>query len=238
MAHAFTIFPLLPPEMRLKIWNHAFYFFPRVVEVRPQILDHDIPIEHRKWDAMASTILTLLQVNSEARYEMLPRYSAPFPSRKFRPYYGTSLLISYEIDTLYFRMSFMSYVPRKTLFQHVFEDAEVEVKNNLRCMAGNDKFWRNIVPLSNGDPSLEFLEFDSFKSLQKAIVVSYLDQRLDDSDGLPRLESLEECEPRDEYGETYLTWFGKGFNYIPRDIPRSVKLCKEVEKGTRSRNIA
>lgn len=167
MVHAFRLFPLLPPELRLKIWNHAFHFFPRVVEVRSQILNDDIPIEHRKWDAMASTILTLLQVNSEARYELLPRYSTPFPSRKIRPYYGASLLINYEIDIIYFRMSFMSHVPQKMLFQHVFEHAEVEVKNNLRCLAGNDKFWRTIVLWAMVTLHLNFSSLRISKTFEK-----------------------------------------------------------------------
>jgi hypothetical protein len=129
-------------------------------------------------------------------------------------------------------MPFLSPFPRKNLFGHIFENAEAEVKNNLSSLAGNDSFWHNIIPLGNGDPSLEFLEFESFKKLKEITVVCYLEQRLDDSDGLPRLDRLEECAPRDEYGETYLTWFGKGFNQSTRNVPRSVKLCKEVEKRT------
>jgi hypothetical protein len=57
----------------------------------------------------------------------------------------------------------MSNVPRKVLLLHVYEKAELEVGKNLSSLAGKVTFWSNIVPLSIGDPSLEFLEFGTFR---------------------------------------------------------------------------
>ena len=230
MKQTFTPFPLLPTELRLKIWNHAYHFFPRVIEVRPQILNKDIPIEHRQWDSMASTIIPLLQVNREARFELLPRYFAPFSPQRVCPYYPTSLLINFEIDILYFRVSIESHMPKERLLEHVFEAAETKVKDNLRSLAGNSTFWRNIFPRRSADPSLEFHQFESFPKLEVVIVVPTVEQLLDGPNGRPRLERFEECEARSPYEARYRPWFGKGFNLTPRSVPRSIKLCKEVGK--------
>jgi hypothetical protein len=230
MTQIFTPFPRLPPELRLKIWNHAFHFFPRVIEVTSQHLNPETPVQDRKWNAMASNILTLLQVNREARYELLPRYPAPFAPRNLDPYSSASLLLNYELDTVYFRIDLMTEVSREQFFEHMFGNAESEVRSNLKSLAGNDRFWRIMIPTSNDSQRTGFREFDNFSKLEEVIVVGYLEQRLDDSNNLPRLERFEECDARDVYEAAYPPWFNEGFNSISRSIPISIKLCREVAK--------
>jgi hypothetical protein len=230
MAHTFIFFSLLPTELRLKVWNHACSLFPRVIEAAPQILNSVYPEQYRRWRAMASTILTLLQVNHEARYELLPRYSAPFSLRKLNPYHPAFLLINHEIDTLYFRVGEMSLFRREMFFQDLFEDEGVDLRNNLQSLAGNEKFWHIMIPQALGNPNPCFRDFDNFTKLSKVVVVSYLEQRLDDSDGAPGLARLEESALRGAYERRYEPWLNNGFNSIPRNIPIIVKQCKEVAK--------
>jgi hypothetical protein len=230
MEQTFTLFPRLPSELRLKIWNQASPFFPRVIEVTSQCLNSDIPVQGRKWNAMASTILTLLQVNQEARCELLPRYSQPFSLRNLDPYSPAFLLINYEIDTIYFRVDVMAQISRNRLFEHIFQAAEGEMRSNLKSLAGNDRFWRIMIPTNTDTRSAGFREFDNFLKLEEIIVVGYLEQRLERSNGLPRLGRFEECEPRDTYEATYLPWFKDGFNSIAPSIRRTIKLCKEIAK--------
>lgn len=230
MAQTFTPFPRLHLELRLMIWNLALHFFPRVIEVTSQHFNTDAPVQYRKWNAMASTILTLLQVNREARYELLPRYPAPFACPTLGPYSPASLLLNYELDTVYFRIDLMTKVSREQFFAHVFGGAESEVRSNLKSLAGNDRFWRIMIPTNNDSRRTGFCDFDNFTKLEEVIVVGYLEQRLDDSNNLPRLERFEECDPRDEYEAAYPPWFNEGFNSTPRSIPISTKLCREVAK--------
>jgi len=230
MAQMFVLFQFLPTELRLKIWNYACRFFPRIIEVRPQLLNNNIPVEYRQWDAITNATIPLLQVNREARYELLPRYSAPFSLLRICSPYPASLLISYEIDTLYFRVSVESHMPKEKLFEYVFDGAETEVKDNLRSLAGNSTFWKNVFPTRDVDPALEFLQFERFTKLEEVIVVPTVEQLLDGPNGRPRLETFEECEARSPYEARYGPWFSKGFNLTPRRVPRSIKLCKEVGK--------
>jgi hypothetical protein len=230
MAQIFTLFPRLPPELRLRIWNQGFPFFPRVIEVTSQFLNSDISVPNRKWSAMASSILTLLQINHEARNELLPRYSAPFSLRNLDPYSPAFLLINYEIDTIYFRVDVMAHISRDMFFEHIFEAAEGEMRSNLTRLAGNDRFWRIMIPTNSGTRSAGFRGFDNFLKLEEVTVVGYLEQRLEKSNGLPRLGRLEACEPRDTYEATYLPWFKDGLNSIAPSIPRTIKLCKEIAK--------
>jgi hypothetical protein len=230
MAQTFTLFPQLPPELRLKIWNDALHFFPRIIEVTPQHLNPDAAVQYKKWNAMASTIPTLLQVNREARYELLPQYPAPFACPTLGPYSSASLLLNYKLDTVYFRIDLMTEVSRERFFEHIFGDAESEVRSNLKSLAGNDRFWRIMIPTNNDHRRAGFREFDNFSKLQDVNVVGYLEQRLDDSNKLPRLERFEECDPRDVYEAAYPPWFNEGFNSTQRSIPISIKLCREVAK--------
>ena len=179
---------------------------------------------------MASTILTLLQVNREARYELLPQYPAPFACPTLGPYSSASLLLNYKLDTVYFRIDLMTEVSRERFFEHIFGDAESEVRSNLKSLAGNDRFWRIMIPTNNDHRRAGFREFDNFSKLQDVNVVGYLEQRLDDSNKLPRLERFEECDPRDVYEAAYPPWFNEGFNSTQRSIPISIKLCREVAK--------
>jgi hypothetical protein len=178
---------------------------------------------------MASTILTLLQVNREARYGLMARYFSPFNLGSIDPYHSASLLINYETDIIYFRIGIMSYALTPELFSQVFGKAEEGVKNNLRRLAGNDRFWRNMISTHNGTP-FDFDKFSSFKKLEEVIIVPLLEQRLDICNGLPRLERFEECEPRTHYEASYVPWFNEGFNSPPRGFPISAKLCKEITK--------
>ncbi|KAE9380151.1 hypothetical protein N431DRAFT_325267 [Stipitochalara longipes BDJ] len=234
MEHTFAIFSLLPTELRLKVWNYAFGSFPRVIELTPSP-NLDVTVRYRKWEAMASSTLTLLQVNREARYEFLPHYSSPFNPGGIEPYHPGSLLIKYETDTIYFRVGIMSYVlTPKLLWRDLCEGAEEEMKNNLKSLAGNDRFWRNMMFTNNGDRQAGFREFEHFKKLEQVIVVPSLEERLDSVYGAPRLERFEECEPRGPYEAGYLPWFGHGFGSTSRVIPVSIKLCKEIVKLDRS----
>jgi len=124
----------------------------------------------------------------------------------------------------------MSHFPKDKLFEQVFEDAVGEVRDKLRRFAGNQTFWTNFMstqPTSNVVPSLGFLEFESFTKLEEITVVPSVEQLLD---GSTRLERLEECVARAPYEAEYPPWFGKGFNLTSRSVPRSIKLCREVGK--------
>ena len=184
-----------------------------------------------RWKALASTTLTLLQVNREARYEFLLRYSSPFNPSGIKPYHAKSLLINYQTDTIYFRVDVMSHVlAPKRLWRDVCDGAEEEMKNNLKSLAGNDRFWQIMMPFISGDRHAGFREFEDFKRLQAVVVVPFLEQRLDNMYGSPRLEGFEECLPRGVYEAEFVPWFTVGFANTSRSVPVTIKLCREVEK--------
>ena len=228
MAHTFHSFPHLPTELRLKVWKNAFNSLPpRTIEITSQAPSLDTPVQFRKWIAMASNILTLLQVNREARYELLPRYSAPFNSQILSTHSPTSLLVNFDIDIIYFRASVASPMPRDRLFQTIFGAAEGEVTRSLKRLAGNATFWQYMVPANYGNSS-PFREFDGFAKLEEIIIVPTQEQRLDDPFGMPKLARLEECAPRGFYEERQLAWFKYEFNSTPQVTLRSIKDCKEI----------
>jgi hypothetical protein len=233
MTRTFTLFQFLPTELRLKVWNYAFGFFTRVIELTPQGAQPEIMVRYRRWEAMASTTLTLLQVNRETRYEFLPRYSSPFNPGKIGPCHSNSLLINYETDTIYFRTGIMPYALAPTLFSHVFGKDEAEVRENLESLAGNDKFWRNMMFNHDGDRQACFRQFEHFKKLREVIVVPALEERLDGVYSSTRLKRFEECNPRGPYEAGYLPWFTDGFGSTSRSANVAIKLCQEVLKVER-----
>ena len=233
MAQTFSIFSRLPTELRLRIWHFAFDFFPRVIELIPSEKP-DCTVRYRRWEALASSTLTLLQVNREVRYEFLPQYSSPFNPRGIEPYHPKSLLINYETDTIYVRVDIMSHaLPPRLFWRDVCEGAEAEMKNKLKSLAGNDTFWNRILYTNSGDAQAGFREFEDFKKLQRVTVVGPLEQRLVSLNGSPRLERLEECPPRGTYEAAYVPWFTESFASASRSAPVVITLCREVEKVER-----
>ena len=84
------------------------------------------PLRDRKWDAMASAPLTVLQVNREARDELLPSYSSPSSARVICPGQPSAVLVNYEIDTLYFRVGIGCRINYDGVFKYLFEGAKTE----------------------------------------------------------------------------------------------------------------
>ena len=115
------------------------------------------------------------------------------------------------------------------MFKYLFGGAEAEVKQNLRRLAGNEIFWRHIIDRT-ANTTIAFRKFGAFANLAEISIVEYLEHRLDEANGLPRLERLETCAARGPFGKTYLSWYGAMFNTTPRVVPRSVRLCTEIEK--------
>ncbi|MCJ1248771.1 hypothetical protein MMC30_005990 [Trapelia coarctata] len=95
----FTLFPALPAELRLKIWEFALPG-PRVVEIKaPPPSFADRPPDSALDDFTSScAIPTLLHVNSEARGIALKHYELSFATGTFPP----RIYFSFERDTLYF----------------------------------------------------------------------------------------------------------------------------------------
>jgi len=94
----FTIFPTLPAELRLKIWEFALPG-PRVVEIKAPdciFLEGD-PIASLDFTS-ACAVPTPLHVNSEAREVALQHYQLSFATGTFPP----RIYFCFERDTLYF----------------------------------------------------------------------------------------------------------------------------------------
>jgi hypothetical protein len=153
----FTLFSQLPIELRLKIWHHALPLFSRVLELKPvhwndTTFPETVPWNFRElpiWNISISTSPILLQVNAEARYELLPRYFnflssavAPSPSCQI----PGDVSFCPEADTLYINLKAsqkMCRSPMRGLLEEVFGEKSQKVKKRLRTLAGSERFWVN-----------------------------------------------------------------------------------------------
>lgn len=84
----FTLFPTLPPELRLKIWKYALPG-PRVV--RLSLMEHSNSSHRRGHEKYAihatSTIPSIIQTNVEGREAALKVYELAFPTQLLHPVY-------------------------------------------------------------------------------------------------------------------------------------------------------
>jgi hypothetical protein len=93
----FTLFPKLPPELRIKIWG--FVLEPRVVAIKGQVAIQGRDID--KWTYFSERCgkaPSLLQVNAEARSIAMIRYRLSFSNVVGGPTY-----FDFEKDTLHLR---------------------------------------------------------------------------------------------------------------------------------------
>ncbi|CAD6444504.1 94a0fa6d-f3a2-4f05-b335-dfe5e47266f9-CDS [Sclerotinia trifoliorum] len=195
-TQTFDIFPDLPLEIRLKIWRHTPHLFPRIIEVRPYLSPT------KAWDPLttkhhvrATTPLILLQINREARRELLPFYtrlssdvrlnlildadSASVGLHEKPPW------VNFAVDTLYFNtiwstgeeVQYFSFVQR--LFQDFHRDKQlvrriaVGIFSEL-AKAFHDIVLRNIYNPDGTDaiymfPKPTLLEF---KDLEQLVLIN------------------------------------------------------------------
>jgi hypothetical protein len=147
MAATFTLFARLPYKLRNKIWHHALPLFPRIIELRNVRSKDEL---HKnalaRWIAFPTLKPTLLSVNRESRQTLLPYYAAPFQALRICPRLGIeSLLINYEIDTLFINIGFRWPTFLDVLFRHLFGSTFAEVQDNLKRVAGTEHFWAPLL---------------------------------------------------------------------------------------------
>ncbi|KAI0143743.1 hypothetical protein GGR57DRAFT_495142 [Xylariaceae sp. FL1272] len=107
-AASFTNFNKLPPELRIKIWQHAMPDARTVVvkspfpqqKQTPASLEDALPQtfnEELTWQA-TTQLPALLHVNAEARHEALKRYTLSLGVGKCQP----RIYVDFERDTIFF----------------------------------------------------------------------------------------------------------------------------------------
>ena len=161
----FHPFPRLPAELRLKIFTHALPLFSRIIEVKAlckpiseTALYSDLRLKPTPFAMRPTCTLTLLQINSETRAEMLKHYSSPFHAA-ISPNIQ-HLLFDWEHDIIYLNLphgSLRVYLdtpsgpqdrvlltplallsPRVPLFSPKRYE---EMRKRLCRVAGNWSFW-------------------------------------------------------------------------------------------------
>ncbi|APA11762.1 predicted protein [Sclerotinia sclerotiorum 1980 UF-70] len=141
-TQTFDIFPDLPLEIRLKIWRCTPHLFPRIIEIRPRLTPT------KAWDPLttkhhirATEPLILLQINREARNELLPFYTRLSSDVELNLIFDADSasidlhekppLVNFAVDTLYFdtiwstgeEVQYFSFVQR--LFQDFHRDKQL-----------------------------------------------------------------------------------------------------------------
>jgi hypothetical protein len=105
----------------------------------------------------------------------LPYYAVPFQALRICPHLGIeSLLINYEIDTLFVNISFRWPTHSEVLFRDLFGSTFGEVQDNLKRLASTEYFWATLLEEARqrrikGNRA-EFMTV--FNSLEEAIVVA------------------------------------------------------------------
>ncbi|KAF7870378.1 hypothetical protein EAF04_004124 [Stromatinia cepivora] len=146
-TQTFDIFPDLPLELRLKIWRRTPHLFPRIIEVRPRIT----PTE--AWNSLTTkhhvrvtAPLILLQINREARKELLPFYTQLSSDVRLNLILDTDSvspdphekppLVNFATDTIYFNVTWSTgeEIPYFSFIQRLFQDFHKD-KRLVRRMA-------------------------------------------------------------------------------------------------------
>ena len=167
MSEIFHLFPSLPTEIRHQIWDDAISLFPRVIEASLVPYSH---IVGGAWILRSTAIPTLLSVNSESRSIAKRSYSQIFQTDPWMPwteqksYYH--LLINYEIDTSFINMRNARMYDSSVLniLTQIFgHDAAMELKQNLKSLAGTWEFWSKLlrsheIPFERGGEGPDHLE--------------------------------------------------------------------------------
>jgi hypothetical protein len=196
----FELFPKLPPELRLKIWNLAPE--SRVIEV---IFKQD----HRKNNyKFLATTPAILHANHEARVEGLRRYKHVFKTK----WALNGVFFDFEIDVLYFSRS--AGDSQKNLFLRKVKHAElVKVQN----FAGASWDVSDIALF----PGLKELMFLCPKSFNRRPMLGAHDCGVARGDiGIHEIESLMAQYPDQQYSLSEALSHGKTF------YAQSVARCK------------
>jgi hypothetical protein len=173
MSITFTFFPLLPTEIRLKVWDFALPLFQRILEVTPipYPLDssHDPQnfIQLPRWIVTPNSIPTLLCVSKEPRYYFLPFYYLHFDP-VVTMCRAVNLSFNPGNDILFFnKWTIRSSVPMSLLFDDLFPIEDLtEVRKRLRTISGCGSFWK--VLLEN---NTHYALLRDFENLEEEIIV-------------------------------------------------------------------
>jgi hypothetical protein len=230
MVTTFTLFSQLPHKLRSKIWHHALPLFSRIIELRhvrskDELHNHASP----RWIVFPTSKPTLLSINQESRQILLPHYSSPFQSLRICPHLGIqSLLINYDVDTLFINIESRWPGHLDVLFRDLVGSRFDEVQGNLKKLAGTEYFWATMLEEARQrrmkGNRREFLS--EFVGLEEAVVVAErLSPELPLSRRLVRFEELTEESEDWRRLEEYLYPFFSPFRkkrYLER-------LCVAVE---------
>ncbi len=89
---------------------------------------------------------TLLSINHESRQILFPHYSSPFQSLRICAHLGIqSLLINYDIETLFINIESRWQDHSDVLFRDFFGSRFDEVQVNLKRLAGTKYFWATLL---------------------------------------------------------------------------------------------
>jgi hypothetical protein len=152
MSSTFTFFPLLPTEIRLKIWEFTLPLFKRILEVTPvpYSLDTSHPFQNfiqlPRWIVTPNSIPTLLCVSREPRYYFLPLYNIHFDPAVTMSR-ATNLSFNPGNDILFFnKWTIRSSVPMSLLLHDLFSANDFrEVRKRLRTISGCRRFWEVLL---------------------------------------------------------------------------------------------
>lgn len=167
MATDFYLFPLLPLELRRKIWYHSFPLFPRIFEITvPDIPQNTANFIHYavesyatpQWAVTVSQAPSLANVNKEARTEFLLHSCTfhsivtpvPYRNLRFCPF-GDVLFINLESQ----RTEIVTK-PLGIMLDEIFGNDAAAVQNNLRTLAGNNVSWARQIMPNKLEPLLAF----------------------------------------------------------------------------------
>ena len=173
MSTTFTFFPLLPTEIRLKIWDFALHLFQRILEATPISYPLD-PSHHPqnfiqlpRWIVTPNSIPTLLCISREPRYYFLPLYNIHFDS-VVTMCRAANLSFNPGNDILFFnKWTIRSSVPMSLLFDDLFPIEDLtEVRKRLRTISGCRSFWK--VLLQN---NAHYTLLRDFENLEEEIIV-------------------------------------------------------------------
>jgi hypothetical protein len=106
----FTVFPKLPPELRVKIWKYALPEGPRVIEVCCEGWPRN-ELRFKIGGEGSYPATSLLLVSVEAHTVAMKAYPLAFPTFHLKPVH-----FNFEKDTLYFRgASALKYLIKSAL---------------------------------------------------------------------------------------------------------------------------
>lgn len=133
----FTLFPLLPPEIRLKIWE-AIASEPKIVELSCTPTAACMP--KGRWFSHSKPPI-LLTVCSESREVALMRYSTLTFSPEQMGIRWPKLHINFAVDTLWLCADIHILWARDLLKRNE------QLKSKLRFLAINETIWKALNPI-------------------------------------------------------------------------------------------